>query len=295
MTSYLSQKQDEPNNANKQNTYLFDPESAEELARLLNLDRFVTRNMGGPLTGVVDPSLLHNVVDLACGPGGWVLDVAFAYPHLKITGVDISQVMIQYAQMRAHSQGLDNASFQVMDITKPLDFADGSVDLVNARFLFSVLLRDAWQPFIAECYRILRPGGLLRLTEMIDPAITTSAACERRQQLSFEAQWRMGYGFSPTGQTLGVATVLPHFLRKEGYQQVSHTAYALDFSADTDAWWEVYRDAEIVGLLLQPLLIHSGVATIEEADALYRQMLTEMHAEDFCGMWHYMTVYGTKP
>lgn len=60
------------------NSYFFDPESPAEMARLINLDQFITRNMGGPLTGITDPSSLSTVVDLACGPDGWVLDIAFA-------------------------------------------------------------------------------------------------------------------------------------------------------------------------------------------------------------------------
>jgi hypothetical protein len=90
-----------------------------------------------------------------------------------------------------------------------------------------------------------------------------------------------------------VTTVLPWLLRKAGYQHIKHAAHALEFSADTDTWGAVYRDAEIVGLLLQPLLVNSGVTTQEEADHLYQQMLIEMRSPDFCGMWHYMTVWGT--
>ena len=277
------------------NSYFFDPESPAEMARLINLDHFITRNMGGPFTGIDNPTKLSTIVDLACGPGGWVLDVAFAYPGIDVAGVDISQTMISYANARARSQGIANASFGVMDITQPLDFSDESFDLVNARFLFSVLLREAWPSFIHECTRILRPGGILRLTDMIDPAITTSAACERRMQLSFLAQSRLGYGFSPIGRTVGVTSVLPRLLRKAGYQQVQHAAHALEFSVGTDAWADVYRDAEIVGLLLQPLLVNSGVTTVEEADHLYEEMLAEMHEEDFGAMWHYMTIWGQKP
>ncbi len=276
------------------NSYFFDPESPAEMARLINLDHFITRNMGGPFAGIPDPSSFSTIVDLACGPGGWVLDVAFAHPEIDVAGVDISQTMIEYANARARSQNIPNASFGVMDITQPLDFSDASFDLVNARFLFSVLHREAWSSFIRECTRILRPGGILRLTDMIDPAITTSEACERRMQLSFLAQSRLGYGFSPIGRTVGVTSVLPNLLRKSGYQQVQHAAHALEFSAETDAWADVYRDAEIVGRLLQPLLVNSGVATTEEAERLYEHMLSEMHEEDFCGMWHYMTIWGQK-
>ena len=129
---------------NNENTYVFDPESPAELARLINQDRITTQAMGGPLSDLAPEEIvaLHNVLDLACGPGGWVLDVAFAYPDIEVAGVDISKPMVDYASARARSQGLTNASFGVMDITKPLDFADSAFDLVNARFIGGVLLRE---------------------------------------------------------------------------------------------------------------------------------------------------------
>ncbi len=36
-------------------------------------------------------SQVHLVLDLACGPGGWAIDVARAYPNIDVMGVDISQ------------------------------------------------------------------------------------------------------------------------------------------------------------------------------------------------------------
>ncbi len=30
-------------------------------------------------------------------------------------------------------------------------------------------------------------------------------------------------------------------------------------------------------------------------DQLYQQILIEMLAEDFCGVWYYMTAWGNKP
>src|SRR6266536_6407820 len=125
-------------------SYALDPESPAELARLINVHRFMTRGMGGPLVGVPDPSALQQVLDLACGPGGWVLDVAFACPDAQVAGVDISKTMISYANARARSQGLQNASFEVMDITQPLAFSDHAFDLVNGRLLVGSLPRTAW-------------------------------------------------------------------------------------------------------------------------------------------------------
>jgi ubiquinone/menaquinone biosynthesis C-methylase UbiE len=279
------------------NTYLYDPEDPVELARLINVDRLVTRIMGGPLSGLTEEEIasLHNVIDLGCGPGGWVLDVAFEHPDVEVAGVDISRAMIDYANARARSQELTNASFGIMDINKPLEFADGSFDLVNSRFLTAVLVRKAWEPFIAEASRLVRPGGILRLTEMVDVTISTSAALMELNQVGYRNMWKMGYGFSPNGGPPAVSVVLPHLLRRAGYQRVQHRAHILEFSADTENWADFYHNLEIFWLLGKPLQVQSGAISEEDFDRLYQQALTDMQQPDFCGMWHLVTAWGTKP
>jgi ubiquinone/menaquinone biosynthesis C-methylase UbiE len=278
-----------------ENTYIVDSESPAETARLINLDRIITQTMGGPLVGIDAPNKLHNIVDLGCGPGGWVLDVAFALPNAEVEGVDISRVMVDYANARALTQNLPNASFGVMNIAQPLDFPDASFDLVNARFLTGVLLRDRWPDFIAECTRLLRPGGIIRLTELIDSGISTSPAFERLQNLIYQAIWQNGYGFSIDGRTLGMTHALPRMLRAAGYQHLRHMGFGLEFSVNTPGWIDFYRNAEIGYKLGQAFYLNAGVTTSEEFEQLYQQMLIEMHSDDFFGMWHYMTFIGTRP
>jgi SAM-dependent methyltransferase len=91
------------NDAADGNTYIFDAESPTELARLINQDALTTRAMGGPLGGLLPQQIvgLHQVLDLACGPGGWVLDVAFAFPDIEVAGIDLSRSMVEYADGRA--------------------------------------------------------------------------------------------------------------------------------------------------------------------------------------------------
>ena len=276
------------------NTYVMDAESPSEMARLIHLDRFITQEMGGPLTGIADPKALHDVLDLGCGPGGWVLDTAFENPHMEVAGIDISRIMVDYANARARTQQLPNASFGVMDITQPLDFSDASFDMINARFLSGVLQREVWPSFIAECTRLLRPGGILRLTDMIEPGTSTSPAYEQLNAILYQALWKAGYGFSPNGLTSGIAHTLPWLMRKAGYTNMRHAAYGLEFSADTDAWADVYHNAEVGFKLAQPFLVKIGATTEEEMERLYQQALIEMHAEDFRGMWHYMTFWGVR-
>ncbi len=281
--------------AHDHHTYIADPESQVEMARLINLDRATTKAMGGPLSGISDLPQEARVLDLACGPGSWVLDVAAARPESAVTGIDISKAMIDYARVRAGTQRLTNASFAVMNITEPLDFSNATFDLVNARFLGPALLREAWQPLLDECTRILKPGGLLRLTEPADMAgITTSAAHERLTVLLYQAFWHAGYAFSTNGYTLGLTTMLPRMMRQTGYCHVHCQAHTLEFSADCEAWHSFYRNAQVLFSMLPPFLIKTGVATQEELDVLSEQMHTEWRSETFCGMWHLVTVLGEK-
>src|ERR1700680_1782765 len=150
--------------SNSDNVYFNDPESGAEMARLLGQDRLITKGMGGLFSERFDLSGIHHMLDVACGPGGWALEVAFTYPEIEVVGVHISRAMIDYANAQARVQGLTNASFQVMDIQKPLDFPDASFDLVNARFI-NFLPAAAWPKLMQEFKRITRAGGVIRLTE----------------------------------------------------------------------------------------------------------------------------------
>ena len=281
----------------EQNTYVLDAESPVEMARLIDLHRVVTGAMGGPLTGV--PLLPANatVLDLACGPGGWVLDMAFNYPEMEVAGVDISRIMVEYACARARTQKLPNASFGVMDITKALDFSDATFDLVNARFLVAVLKREAWKPFLAECTRILKPGGLLRLTEPVQLAgETSSAAYEEIIARMTYALFRAGYGFSVNGKGLGMSMTLPHTLRKMNYVDVRSLAHSLDFSEDTGpAWMDLKQQIEAGSALAPPFMERVGAGTRQETEPLYPRAVMEMHQKGFVGAWHFVTVLGQKP
>lgn len=274
--------------------YVLDPESPVEMARLIQLDRFMTKGMGGPFAGINDLSSTHKVLDMACGPGGWVLDVAFAHPEIEVTGIDISKIMIDYAEARARSQQLANASFSLMDLTKQLDFPAGSFDLVNARFLFSVLSQEQWPLFIAECTRLLRPGGILRLTELMDGGTTNSPAKEALHACFCEALWRTGYGYSVNGRSIGVTIMLPRLLRVAGYHDVRHIMHALEVSTGTEAYSDFYRNSEITYQLAKTYFLNTYVTTEDEFTRLYDQMLIELLADDFCGIWHYMTALGIK-
>lgn len=283
------------NHPQDENTYFIDAESGAETARLLNQDRLITRHMGGIFPAKLDLSNVQDVLDIGCGPGGWVLDVAFAYPGMNVVGVDISQTTIKYARALAKVQLLDNASFKVMDATKPLAFPDNSFDFINARFIFAFMPASAWPELLQECMRLTRPGGIIRLTEFDVYGVTSSPACEKFTTWGSRAFKLAGQSFSPDGRGVGLTPMLGRFLRNVGCINIDRAAHVIDFSAGTEEHETMRQNSMMVFKLMQPFLLKTRVATQEEVDQVYEQMLVEMLSEDFCGAWFYLSAWGQKP
>jgi ubiquinone/menaquinone biosynthesis C-methylase UbiE len=282
----------ESDSTNNKGEYFINAEDTSEMVRLTMQDRSITEAMGGLFAERSDLDEMHTILDLGCGPGQWVLDVAFHYPHIDVTGIDISESMVKYARARAYSQGLKNAYFQVMDITQPLAFSDSSIDLINGR-LIAFLAPQTWTHLLHECTRILQPGGVLRLTE--SEVMSTSPALDILTGFFYSAMMRAGQSFSPTGRILSAAATLPHQLRKAGFRNVQHRAHALDFSVGTEAHGVICQETTILFTLMQPFLIGTGVTTEQEFQRLLHQMQIEMLSDDFCAIWFFLTAWGERP
>lgn len=277
----------EPN----KNTYILGAESGPEMARLMNQDRLLTHGMGGLFPERNAVSTMHNILDIACGPGGWALDVAHTYQKINVVGIDISPRMVEYARTQAWTQGLENASFRVMNALGPLDFPDNSFDLVNARFLVGFMPQAGWSAFLRECRRITRPGGIVRLTEFDEPGTTNSKTFEECKALAFRAVRKAGFSSSPDGHNYGIFSLLGSFLRHNGFQNIGQKAHIIDFSAGTDAFETMFQNCSVAFQLVQPFLLKMNLVTQDE---MYQQMLIEMMKEDFCAIWVYLTVWGQK-
>jgi len=278
----------------REDTYIFDPESGTEMVRLTKQHRIVTKQMGGLFPQEVDLAAIQRVLDLACGPGGWVLDVAFAYPKIEVVGVDISQAMTSYARAQAQVQRLHNAAFNTMNILKPLEFDDDSFDFVNARMLAGVLSPKDWPGLIQECKRILRPGGMLRLTEADDMGITNSAAFEQLVITGANAARKAGRSFFPEGRYSGTMAMLGRFLRGAGFQDIHQQAYMIDWSADTpsEAYAASYENIMIAVHLLRSFMVGVGVISPERYDELAQQAIIDMQSPDFCAIGLFMSAWG---
>ena len=277
------------------NSYFIDTESGAEMARLLNQDRIITKAMGGLLPEQSEEALarIQRVLDVGCGPGGWVQELAFTRPDIEVVGIDISQQMIEYAQAQAQVQGLDNASFYVMDATQPLRFPDGSFDLINARTL-AFLPPPVWPKLIQEYFRLLRPGGVIRLTES-EWGFTNSPGYERMNGWFCHAMKEAGQSFSPDGRLSGITPMLGGFLRDAGCVNIDQVASVVDFSYGAEAHESEYQNKRVLFKLIHPFLHKWEHISLEELDRTYEQMLIEMRLETFRAVQFMLTAWGEKP
>jgi len=281
----------EAGNSPQKNTYIVNTESAAEMNRLAIQDRLLTREMGGLLPKDSDPTTIHKVLDIACGPGGWVLDLASAYRHMEVIGVDLSEKMVAHA----NSRKWPNTSFRIMNVLQPLDFPDNTFDFVNARLLFAFMPKNAWPELLQECMRVLRPGGIVRLTEC-ERTMSNGIAYEQWGDLFMHSLYAAGASFSVNGKQIGITFMLSSFLRDAGFQSIRHAAFAIDFSAGGDAQAYMYENTQIGILLARPFLRKMNPSMTEEDLAqLSDAAMKDIVSSEFRAIWYYLSAWGSKP
>jgi SAM-dependent methyltransferase len=127
-------------------------------------------------------------VDLGCGPGLFLHELASHYPQATLYGYDVTPAMITYA--KALDWPAQPPTLAIHDVAaQPLPLAAGSVHLLS---MMSVLhLFDDPLAVMAEIRRVLAPGGIFFLRDWIRsslqaylearPEIRNQDAIARRQ------------------------------------------------------------------------------------------------------------------
>jgi ubiquinone/menaquinone biosynthesis C-methylase UbiE len=98
---------------------------------------------------------------VGCGGGQAAIMLQERYPHLRLTGIDLSDFMIERARGNAARQGYV-IRFEVAD-AQLLPYPDASFDVV-----YSFGSAKHWpEPLLgfSECWRVLKPGGHLLVSD----------------------------------------------------------------------------------------------------------------------------------
>jgi len=103
------------------------------------------------------------ILDIGCTIGHSTLPYADIYPDAEVFAIDISAPLLRYAHARAESLGASvQFSQQNGEETK---FAPESFDLVVSHILFHETSNKALRRIVEECFRLLKPGGVMAHSE----------------------------------------------------------------------------------------------------------------------------------
>jgi len=106
------------------------------------------------------------VVDLGCGPGTQLAQIAQLNPKVQFTGVDMSPAMLADARAYTAQLGLSNVDFQQGDITQLAGVPDAEADaVISTMALHHLPTQTHLEACFAQISRVLRPGGAVYLTD----------------------------------------------------------------------------------------------------------------------------------
>ncbi|QBD75005.1 class I SAM-dependent methyltransferase [Ktedonosporobacter rubrisoli] len=271
-----------------------DRSNQQELERLQIQDQLVTTAMGGVLPEQADPEKFRRILDIGCGPGGWLIETARTYPGIStLVGVDASQSIITAARTKAQAQGLAaRVEFHVQDALRMLEFPTSYFDLVNLRFGQSWIRTWDWPRMLSEMQRVCRPGGIVRIVEGELAAENNSPALTRFCQHMVEAFFQAGHLFSQ--ESASVANHLPDLLSRYGCLHVQSHKYSPEFRAGTSAA-EAYReDIRFLVYTLRPFLQKRGCLPADY-ETLSQQVLADLKEPTFQIHGHLFIVWGQAP
>ncbi len=270
-----------------------DRSNLDERARVSIQDQMLTRAMGGVLHEQPDPSIFRRILDVGCGTGGWLIEVAQTYPGASLlVGVDTSSTILEYAQAQAEEQGVaDRVEFHVMDALRMLEFPKEFFDLVNQRLGSSFLRAWDWMKLLQEYKRVLRPDGVVRITEGSMVTESSSPALVRLNDLIFRALDQAGHFLEHRPD--GVTSELPRLLKQHGFQNIQTRAHHMEYRTGTPQWQMYYQDTQYAIRTLRPFL-QKWMHLPDDFDNLCQQTLSEMQQPDFVAIWPLLTVWGIK-
>ena len=99
----------------------------------------------------------YNILDVACGTGDVGFEILKKH-SVSITGIDLSQKMVDLAQLKARQKKLDNITFIEGD-AENLPLNNNSVDCLTISYGFRNI--SNYETVLSEFHRVLKPGGRL--------------------------------------------------------------------------------------------------------------------------------------
>ena len=173
-------------------------------------------------------------------------------------------------------------------------FRSASFDLINARFMLAFMKRELWPVLLQECFRVLKPGGIIRITEQ-ESGFANDVTYQRFIDLWGTAWIQAGHAFAHTKSYIGVTVVLKHLMREAGFLTPKHRPVSIDLSVE-ESGHRAFLENLIEALkLATPFLLRLNITSQQEIDALAVGMARLLDKPGFAAYWLLQTIWARKP
>lgn len=101
----------------------------------------------------------EKILDMGCSVGHSTVPYTEQWPAAEMHAIDVASPMLRYAHARAESMG--KAIHYSQQNAESTNFEDNSFDLIVSHILLHETSQKAIKNIIAECHRLLKPGGIM--------------------------------------------------------------------------------------------------------------------------------------
>lgn len=128
----------------------------------------VDRRWRRKCVGLVSKTSPKDILDLAAGTGDLTIALARRVPEARVTGVDLSESMLEVGRGKVRDAHLEERVTLVAGDALALPFGDDTFDAVTIAFGVRNF-QDLYAGY-SEMLRVLRPGGIMVVLELTPPA-----------------------------------------------------------------------------------------------------------------------------
>lgn len=265
-----------------------------ELYRLQIQHQLLTTGMGGLLPEQGDLTRFSRMLDVGCGTGDWLLDLASTCPQIsELVGIDIDSSALRYAAKQAESrQQNQRVRFHFLDALGSLHWPEErSFDLVNQRFGASWIRQWEWAPLLFQYRRVSKPGGVIRVCEF-DVGVSNSPALEQLAELTARAFAQAGHFFLPERD--GLSSQLVPLLQRAGLQGIEQRTAPLLCQAGTQLGDLFAQNIKRLFHTMDPFL-QKWTSLPPNYKKLRWRALADLSEPWFVVTWTATTAWGTTP
>ncbi|KAI9597293.1 S-adenosyl-L-methionine-dependent methyltransferase [Syncephalis fuscata] len=253
-----------------------DLDETDRLNTQHNIIRYVLRRTY--LAPVNDPK---RILDVGCGTGMWMKEVARDYPKASLIGVDIADIFMQ-------TDMPNNCAFELGNILEGLSFSSNRYDFVHQRLMSGAIPASFWPTHVGELFRITQSGGFLELAD-------TDFSFQNVGDIGYRVNKIVEQCFAYRGLDLSIIRRLDKLMKRAGYIEIQ--ARIVEFPVGEWAGISGRMMRNNIDEALRSLKKLAAIIGVVSSEEEYDKLLDELwqDCDEHRTLVHAYYFYGQKP